>query len=587
MILKKPYGFLIKHFKIINLVLLIPIIYITLSFGDISSFYRRYVNNNFITLESGMAGRYITIWLLAAIVFMILVNIIIYMLMKKKKKKTTFYILSILYFFILFITAMVSYNSLTSIEMAQVNTTNATFMKDLVGFTPLPGYVIAVITFFKGIGFNIKTLKFDQNIDLQVTDEDNEEIEIGTNSENISYKKTVTHIIRELKYYVLENKFIFICLVALLFMILASNIYLNFQVYNKKYSIKQELPLNNIRITMLDSYITNTDIGGNVINKDKYFIAIKMQIKNSEEKNSISVEEKDLRIRINKKDFYPSFDRGSNFIDIGKNYLGQKIPPQDIEPINKPTFSCEKGYKLVNGYCKNDKETIDAIQTDNFSCPDNYEMYTNKNKEERCKITDAASTFVIVYEIDKEQIKNSYELKILEKSLNDIGELNPTYRIIKFKPKNLLNKEDLGELDTDKEYKLTKTLLNNTTIKISNIKFVNYYNYVYDYCKKENECTKKLDVITTKSGRKLMIIDDEINYDKETSYYRNSNLKFYEDFGKIQYKLNNKTFTSQIKDVTPKNLVGKRIYEVPMSVTNGKELVLILSFRNNTISINI
>ena len=43
MILKKPYGFLIKHFKIINLILLVPILYIILKFGDIAGFFRDYV----------------------------------------------------------------------------------------------------------------------------------------------------------------------------------------------------------------------------------------------------------------------------------------------------------------------------------------------------------------------------------------------------------------------------------------------------------------------------------------------------------------------------------------------------------------
>ena len=44
MILRKPYGFLIKHYKIINFILLIPMFYIALKFGDIASFFRDYIS---------------------------------------------------------------------------------------------------------------------------------------------------------------------------------------------------------------------------------------------------------------------------------------------------------------------------------------------------------------------------------------------------------------------------------------------------------------------------------------------------------------------------------------------------------------
>ncbi len=39
MIIRNPYGFIAKHYKIINILLIIPIIYLTLKFGDVATFF--------------------------------------------------------------------------------------------------------------------------------------------------------------------------------------------------------------------------------------------------------------------------------------------------------------------------------------------------------------------------------------------------------------------------------------------------------------------------------------------------------------------------------------------------------------------
>ena len=47
MILKKPYAFLIKNFRLIHLILTIPLIYITYKTTAVSNFFREYVSNNY------------------------------------------------------------------------------------------------------------------------------------------------------------------------------------------------------------------------------------------------------------------------------------------------------------------------------------------------------------------------------------------------------------------------------------------------------------------------------------------------------------------------------------------------------------
>ena len=146
MILKKPYGFIIKHFKLINLLLLIPTFYVTLCFSDISKFLRKYVNNKYSTFETGIPGKYITLWLLISLVFLILFNIMLYSLMKKKNKSTKLYTFSIIYYFILFVLSLLLYNAFTSIEIGTISTTTVGIYKDIMGFVPFIGYFLIVIT---------------------------------------------------------------------------------------------------------------------------------------------------------------------------------------------------------------------------------------------------------------------------------------------------------------------------------------------------------------------------------------------------------------------------------------------------------
>ena len=46
MILKKPYAFLIKHFKIIHLILSLLMIYIAYKINNILNFVKGYINNS-------------------------------------------------------------------------------------------------------------------------------------------------------------------------------------------------------------------------------------------------------------------------------------------------------------------------------------------------------------------------------------------------------------------------------------------------------------------------------------------------------------------------------------------------------------
>ena len=513
---------------------------------------------------------------------MILVNIILYLLMKRKQKNTLYYTLNIVYYFILFLFMFIAYNHMTSIELGQINTTSATLMKEIMLFVPMPSYIIIVATLFKGSGFNIKTLKFDQDIDLQVTDEDNEEIEIGGNADNISFKSNFVHMIRELKYYVLENKFIFICLLILLLLVISSNIYINIEIYNKKYTINNKVALNNIILTVEDSYITNTDQGGNILAKDKYYLALKVRIENISREN-ITLDKKDLLIKGgDNNNLYPSYDRSSKFLDIGNRYLGNPLTPRRVDPTNKPTIECPVGYRLKNTSCIRGEDVQEGTVKNNYSCPEGYTL-KEENDSSYCEEDENRKIYSLIYELNKNDIKKSYELKILNSMTNKIGDLSPSFILIKFKPKNVLNKETLGEYRYGQEIDLSDTTLGKTKLTINKVNFYNNYEYKYEFCKTKNNCETVNDVINNKNGRIIVEFEDSIIYDENSQYYINSKRLFYEDYATLKYKIGDKEMSSKLKDITPINIKNKKIYETSSLVTEGTNFYIQLLIRNKII----
>jgi len=528
MIIRKPYAFLIKHFKIIHLLLLVPLIYLAFKFGDISSFFNRYINANYQTSETSIAGNYITLYMYLSIIVLIIINIIIFLLMKSKGKSTIYYSISIIYYLISFIATFLFYTAMASIETGTITQTLASFAKDISVLFPIPYYILVVATFVKGIGFNIKTLRFDSYLGIQVSEYDDEEIEIKINSDNASAKKRVVHYFRELKYYILENKFVFSCLgIAVLIGIFIA-IYMDLQVYNKRYNFHEAFALDSFNMTLKESYISDVDYKGKKILDDYYYLAVKISITNKSRTDQ-SLDKGNFRIYLGKDIIYPKYSLSGNFIDIGTNYQG---------------------------------ETIKAGSTDDY---------------------------VFVYELTDKMLKSSYKMKILSNLQQKNGKLIPSYRIINIKPTNITKVEKVKTIKTDEEIVLTDTMLGNTIYKLKNFNIARNYSYTYDICKDDNQCKTYNDIVISNQGKILVIIEDEIKWDDTISYYKNSHKDIYEDYGIIAYKYQGNEYQTRLTNVTPTNLKGVKVYEVPdlLSRVDLSEMKLFFKIRNKVITIEV
>ena len=92
MVFRKPYGFLIKHFKLIHLILTALYIYLTIKVNSILGYYNRFIAGTASKLD---AESYITSYYSIVAFIAIVICIIIYALMRYKKKPRTLYLILI------------------------------------------------------------------------------------------------------------------------------------------------------------------------------------------------------------------------------------------------------------------------------------------------------------------------------------------------------------------------------------------------------------------------------------------------------------------------------------------------------------
>jgi len=496
-------------------------IYLLLNFKDVSTFFKDFVAAGYKTAETNFADQYITTLSFVVIVLMVVNNGFLYITFLTKKKNGLYYLIATIIYIVLLLLNLffhTSMNTITKMDYTFVN-----FVRDMSNLALLPQIALIIITAIRAIGFNIKTFSFEKNYDLQV-DEDEEEIEIKIGSDKHVAKKNLVHLIRELKYYMLENKFVFTVIGVVIGIGLLLTIIYNFRVTNRVYNYNQAVSADNFDIALKESYITNVDYKGAIISKDKYYLAIKLRLKNRVEDTTI--DKSVFRIVLGDTIFYPLYDRSSRFVDIGKPYEGQIVRFEEEED------------------------------------------------------------FVFVYELTEKQVKGTYKLRILN-SLKEVdGELKKGYKTINVKPKNIVKKNNLGEIDIGTTVKLKDTTLGNSTYRLVKAEVSDHFKYKKRDCD-SSRCYEYDQVLVPSIGHVLMILKDEIVLDEKASYTKNSHKDFYGDFVTIRIQpqstgeVKRDEINSIMRNITPKEVTEYSIYEVPMDAINAEKIAMQIKIRNN------
>ena len=525
MILKKPYAFLIKRFRLIHLILTAMIGFLLFKTYNIYTFFNRYVNNIYSALDT-LPSEYISIFMFLIAAIVVSFSLLMYLLMRQKKKPKTFYVFTCSYYLVFFLALIYYFTVFKSMDTRTLSIFKAMILRDISIIMFLPQIPLFIISLIRGVGFDIRKFNFSKDIrELDLSEKDSEEFEFVMGMDSYKYLRYFRRRVRELRYYVLENKFIFSILFGLLGGIFAVVILVNYTVFNRSYRVNQNFTANNMKIQINNSYLTNLDYGGNVIEKDKYFLVINMTLTNDSGTSTV-LDLTNYVLRIKSGDVYPTLNYNDYFIDLGAGYAKERIS------------------------------------------------------------SGTSSNYILVYEITKKDIKDKYKFDIINSIEYKAGSISSKKRRVGLKPEKAFEIEDIGTYKLNKKVKLDKTVLNNSTFKLTSYENKSTFTYNYEACIRSN-CTEMVDVINADVSKNntLVVLKGNLNVLNDTAFAKNRKYgkSFFDAFIKIRYD----DKISSVKDVTPASLNDEYVLETSRDVESAKKVDVLIVVRNKRYTINI
>lgn len=312
MVFRKPYGFLIKHFRLIHLIITGILIYLVSSSKEIYSFLNSCIDD---AVNRYNALSYINYSIYIYIIIVLVLFFIIYWLLKYKDKPRNIYILSILgYVFIgIYIFVLFSYFSglPTNVLNQKVIRAHRDIMLISLGFQ----YLFIVIMLIRGLGFDIKKFNFGKDIqELNLSSEDNEEVELNVNIDTTDMMRTVRKRKREFGYFFHEYKIFILGILFIILVIVGFNSYNYLKKVFKVYNQGDIVGYTNI-ITVRNSYYNISDT--------KNYIIIKFDISKYGKQERLNVS--NMVLVVDKKEYLPDKNICYNFDTLGKCYKKQYI----------------------------------------------------------------------------------------------------------------------------------------------------------------------------------------------------------------------------------------------------------------------
>lgn len=534
MIFRKPYAFLIKNFKKIHLILFLAMGFLFYKSYSIYSFFAEYINNNYSTVSSlDSITNYTSFIVYLILIIILIVFIAIYYLLQHKNKPRKFYLYSIIYYVVLLIFFSYMSGFFKNIFEIAIESKTIRAYRDIsliAMFSQIPFIIYSLITV---VGFNIKKFNFGEDLkEFEISAEDNEEFELNVGFEGYKTKRSIRKTIRELKYYVLENKFVISCIGIILVVILAISLISTLKEKNNNLKGNAYAVNNNFSIKVMDSIISNLYPNGEVIENGKYYLAVKIEISNITN-SSVSLDYSNYRLVTKGKRLVPNLQASHYFYDFGLPYMGDKLRIGETRIIN------------------------------------------------------------LAYEISKSDLDNKFVLKIYKGTFNKDDKLVDDYNEVKLNPLKQLDKGDANIVLLNDELSFNNSNVGDTRFTLKAFEYASSYTYSYDVCH-NNDCKTVKDIVTidylsVQKDAILMILDYDFLLDDKTAYYKYNNTlnSFVTNFMKFKYVIDGEIKYSSVINRTPLKVNDKLIIQVDKDVSVADEVQMIFTIRNKNYIIKI
>lgn len=341
MVLRKPYAFLIRNFKKINILLLILVTFLAYKSLSLYGFLREYTVTAIYNENLNSITNYINGWVYFSLILVLFLAGALAYLLKYKNKPFAVYIflfVSNLLSLILFLYVRSYFNYVHySVESAR----NITYLTLVVLVPYLPEIFILLI---RSIGLDLKRFGFGEDKEFAETSEaDREEVEVEVAFDKDVFIRTFRNKLRILRYFFLEHKFSLSVIAVVVLLVTSYMVYNYVYVYHKIYGMNQSFQSNYYRLTVQNAYITDKDFAGNVVSKEnKYYFILDFKVENllSESRDFDMTK---FILYVDDQFYVPDVRFNNYFNDIGNVFKNKAISSRATEnyifvyEINPPT----------------------------------------------------------------------------------------------------------------------------------------------------------------------------------------------------------------------------------------------------------
>ena len=324
MIIRKPYAFLIKHFRKIHIFLLILCGYVYFKNLQLNSFINEFISLGTYDSYSEPISNYISFSVILSLLLLIAGSATLVLLLRHKKKPWKLYLLPIIeytFLLIVYFSAKNFFDSYTGI----IDSASIRAIRDFLFIGTVLQYPTIIVFLMRVLGVDLKKFNFKLDEEyLELNSEDREELEINFEFDKESLKRGTKRLFRNIGYVYQEHKLIINSIIGVLLVILFYSSYKFIFVTNKVYKQGQSLNANGYTITLNNSYYTNKDYTGNVISEKSAFVILDLTIKNNYKKREIDLNKFHVMNGIN--DYVTTAKTfETEFQDFGKAYKSKEL----------------------------------------------------------------------------------------------------------------------------------------------------------------------------------------------------------------------------------------------------------------------
>lgn len=319
MVFRKPYAFLIKNFKKIHIVLLILCAYLFYKTMQLNGFLNEFLIYTSYDAYLEPITKYTSLIFYFTSILVIITFLVLLILLKRKHKPWKLYLIPI-FCYLLNLFVFIATNRYFNSYNGENVTATARAIHDFLFIATIPQYISFIVLLIRITGLDLNKFGFQNDQEfLELEKNDREEFEIHVNIDKDVFKRMIKKVIRYIGYFYEEHKFIMNILISLCTFFLVGYTYYYFAIEHKVVKEQQALNVNNYTITIHDSYYTDKDKKGNIIEENSGFVILNVTVINHSYQRKLDVN--NFHLVNGREDITFTHSTYSNYFnDLGKNY---------------------------------------------------------------------------------------------------------------------------------------------------------------------------------------------------------------------------------------------------------------------------